>query len=98
RRRLADVVPMLSSGESRQLAYEMAVCVCDADGRTSAREQAVLTELREALGLAQTEFAAQADALAATPLGAACAPMPDTVAPDRPAPHPAAVDALPGMP
>lgn len=41
----------LQSEESRQLAYEMAVCVCDADGSTSDRELAFLKELRSALGL-----------------------------------------------
>ncbi|MDO4683601.1 MAG: TerB family tellurite resistance protein [Lautropia sp.] len=41
----------LQSDESRQLAYEMAVCVCDADGSTSDRELAFLKELRSALGL-----------------------------------------------
>src|SRR5690606_40120102 len=49
---LADVLPKLASDEARQLAYEMAVCVCEADGRTSAQEQAFLAGLREALGQA----------------------------------------------
>ena len=35
----------------RTLAYEMAVGVCDADGRTVAAEQAFLERLREALAL-----------------------------------------------
>ena len=56
---LADVVPRLSSSAARQLAYEMAVCVCEADGQTSAAEQAFLARLREALGQAPAEFAAQ---------------------------------------
>ncbi len=68
---LADVLPKLSSGQARQLAYEMAVCVCEADGRTSEPEQAFLARLREALGQAPTAFDAQADTLAAAPLGTA---------------------------
>jgi uncharacterized protein (DUF697 family)/tellurite resistance protein len=35
----------------RQLAYEMAVCVCDADGRTTEPERGFLAELALALGL-----------------------------------------------
>ncbi len=93
--RLADVLPKLSSGEARQLAYEMAVCVCEADGRTSEPEQAFLARLREALGQAPTAFDAQADTLAAAPLGTApvmAAAAPATAAGGE-APHPAASDA-----
>lgn len=93
---LADVVPRLSSSEARQLAYEMAVCVCEADGQTSAAEQAFLARLREALGQAPAEFAAQANALATAPLGAPSAALPKAAAAGQAAPHPAAVDALPG--
>jgi uncharacterized membrane protein YebE (DUF533 family) len=35
----------------RQLAYEMAVCVCDADGRTTDAERSFLTTLAQVLGL-----------------------------------------------
>ena len=45
---LADVQAQLTSAESRQLAYEMAVCVCEADGQTSAKEEAFLASLRQA--------------------------------------------------
>ena len=48
---LADVVARLASTEARQLAYEMAVCVCEADGQTSAKEQAFLASLRQAWGM-----------------------------------------------
>lgn len=41
----------LPSEESRQLAYEMAVGVCDADGSVSDKERAFLNELRAVLGL-----------------------------------------------
>lgn len=92
---LADVLPKLASSEARQLAYEMAVCVCEADGQTSAQEQAFLARLREALGQAPTGFAAQADALAAAPLAASSAALPEMASANQAAPHPAAVDALP---
>ncbi len=92
---LADVLPKLASLQARQLAYEMAVCVCEADGQTSAQEQAFLARLQEALGQASTGFAEQAGALAAAPLSAASAVLPDVAQDGRAAPHPAAVDALP---
>jgi uncharacterized protein (DUF697 family)/tellurite resistance protein len=42
----------------RQLAYEMAVCVCDADGRQSEAEQRFLNELRALLKLDAGQVAA----------------------------------------
>lgn len=95
---LDDVLPKLGSNESRRLAYEMAVCVCEADGQTSAQERAFLTRLREALGQAPAAFAADADALAAAPLDAAAAALPAVVDAGQAAPHPAAADALPATP
>lgn len=53
-------------GHKRQLAYEMAVCVCDADGRQSEAEQRFLDELKALLKLdaAQTAvFENEADAM-----------------------------------
>jgi uncharacterized protein (DUF697 family) len=65
---LADAAQALQSTEHRQLAYEMAVCVCDADGVQGAPERAFLAELRRTLGLegdaVATEAAARADAIA----------------------------------
>ena len=62
-------VAALTDPAHRQLAYEMAVCVCDADGSQSAAERRFLADLRSALGLAQDaglrDFEAQADAVAA---------------------------------
>jgi len=63
----------------RQLAYEMAVCVCDADGRQSEAEQRFLDELKILLKLDAGQAAAferEADAIvdlseAAAPAGAA---------------------------
>jgi uncharacterized protein (DUF697 family)/tellurite resistance protein len=70
---IASAASELSSLESRQLAYEMAVCVCDADGVQSDIEQRFLNEVRTALAIgvpAATDFARTADELAAVPLGA----------------------------
>ena len=69
---VASAVAALASAESRQLAFEMAVCVCDADGVQSVPEQTFLNELRSALGLhaaAAAEFSRQADELAVAGAG-----------------------------
>lgn len=55
----------------KQLAYEMAVCVCDADGVQTPVEHRFLEQLKAALGLsaaATAEVEREADALAAEPL------------------------------
>lgn len=73
---LATAAARLHSTEARQLAYEMAVCVCDADGIQSDAERAFLAELGGALGLdpAQArQYAQQAEALAAAPFDASTA-------------------------
>jgi uncharacterized protein (DUF697 family)/tellurite resistance protein len=84
---LASVAPLLESADAKHLAYEMAVCVCDADGTQSEAEQRFLDEVRQALGLGadeSTQFAEQADALATAPLtagdwGRAATPVPAAV-------------------
>jgi uncharacterized protein (DUF697 family)/tellurite resistance protein len=48
---IAEIAAQLGTTESRQLAYEMAVCVCDADGLSNEAEKQFLAELRTALGL-----------------------------------------------
>jgi tellurite resistance protein/uncharacterized protein (DUF697 family) len=48
---LADAVNSLGDDGQRQLAYEMAVCVCDADGGRSAAETTFLADLRGCLKL-----------------------------------------------
>ena len=48
---LADAVAALGDPAQRQLAYEMAVCVCDADGRQNAAETAFLSDLKSRLAL-----------------------------------------------
>ncbi|MBY0410102.1 MAG: TerB family tellurite resistance protein, partial [Burkholderiaceae bacterium] len=68
---LASVVQQLQSDDAKQLAYEMAVCVCDADGTLSAPEQRFLAEIRPALGLdatASAAFVQDAQSIAALPM------------------------------
>ena len=68
---LANVSAALVSAESRQLGYEMAVCVCDADGAQSEAERHFLADVRTSLGLdvsTATQFVEQAEAIATMPL------------------------------
>jgi uncharacterized protein (DUF697 family)/tellurite resistance protein len=51
RRSLQQAAAALTTPALKNLAYEMAVCVCDADGGASSAETAFLEKLREALGL-----------------------------------------------
>jgi len=70
---LTQTVASLHAPELRQLAYEMAVCVCDADGAQTDAEKSFLANLRRALQLdpaATAPFERSADALAAEPLAA----------------------------
>ena len=55
---LTTAVADLSDPGHRQLAYEMAVCVCDADGRKSPAESAFLADLKTRLGLGAAETTA----------------------------------------
>jgi uncharacterized protein (DUF697 family)/tellurite resistance protein len=76
--------------ELRQLAFELAVGVCDADGLRNGQETAFLAQLGEALGLGQPQMdgpTSIADALATMPL-------------DGPpvAPQSGAASASPGLP
>lgn len=67
----------LDTQETRRLAYEMAVCVCDADGVRNDPERALLERLRRALGLdagAAEAYAREADAVAALPVTASPTP------------------------
>ena len=65
---LDGAVQALGELGQRQFAYEMAVCVCDADGVQTAAEQAFLANLKTRLGLdgdaEASAFASQADTLA----------------------------------
>ncbi|MHB8915772.1 MAG: YcjF family protein [Thiobacillus sp.] len=92
----AAAAALTDAGE-RQLAYEMAVCVCDADGRQSEAEQRFLSELKILLKLdaAQVEgFEAEADAI--VELTETAAPAAATVAAVTAAPGPV-VAAQPNM-
>ncbi len=86
---------LLQDPGERQLAYEMAVCVCDADGRQSEAEQSFLNELKALLKLDAGQAAAferEADAIvelseAAAPAvvaGAAVAAAPGAVVAAQP--------------
>ncbi len=86
-------VPQLASSDARLLAYEMAVCVCDADGAQSPAEQAFLADLGRRLGLQAPQaggFSSQAEALAqaSVPVAAPAA----AAAPASPAPDSALLD------
>jgi len=73
---LSTVTAGLTTTAARQLAFEMAVCVCDADGEQSAAERDFLEALRKELaidaGQAQN-FSAQAETIAAAPIATAAA-------------------------
>jgi len=82
----------LGEAEHRQLAYEMAVCVCDADGQTSDAERRFLNDLKDRLGLDASRVEAiesEADAIvtlsqAAAPYAAATAAAPGPVVAAQP--------------
>ena len=79
---LPDLASALDSPESRQLAYEMAVCVCDADGAQSPAEREFLGALGSALGLDPAQaggFSEQAERMAATPVATATATAASTL-------------------
>jgi len=66
RLKVEAAVQKLPDPSHRLLAYEMAVCVCDADGQQTEAERRFLADLRDQLALdpSQTQaFDAQADAL-----------------------------------
>ncbi|HEY5760134.1 MAG TPA: DUF533 domain-containing protein [Steroidobacter sp.] len=71
---VSQAAAVLTDPTHRQLAYEMAVCVCDADAVASPAEQKFLQELRVALSL-DTQQAVQIEKDAAA---LADAPLPNT--------------------
>ena len=76
---LEQAAAALSNDEARHLAYEMAVCVCDADGSTSEAERVFLRSLQQALALPASEaqaFDQQAAALVPVDLPATVQPLP----------------------
>jgi uncharacterized protein (DUF697 family) len=93
---LAGATGALQSTEARQLAYEMAVCVCDADGVQSVPEQEFLSSLRGALGLdagRARQFTEDAEAMAAAPLDGPLPAPPDAAPGPAPTPPAAPVSA-----
>ena len=86
---IATAAKGLQSLESKQLAYEMAVCVCDADGAQSQAEQRFLQELRAALAL---------DAPTAAAFSRACRGAGRGAARHRPHPPPHRPPVRPPMP
>ncbi|WPH20584.1 YcjF family protein [Variovorax paradoxus] len=95
---LASVAGELKSTESKQLAYEMAVCVCDADGTQSDAERMFLLDVRTSLGLdaSAAQFSQQAEEIAAAVPAAATATAtavaPAAVAAAAPTPDSAELD------
>jgi uncharacterized protein (DUF697 family)/tellurite resistance protein len=83
---LASVAGELGSTESKQLAYEMAVCVCDADGTQSEAERMFLMDVRTSLGLdaSAARFSKQAEEIAAVPVAAGVAATTAVAAPHAP--------------
>jgi len=89
---LASVAGELKSTESRQLAYEMAVCVCDADGTQSDSERMFLADVRTSLGLdaSAAVFSQRAEEIAAVPVAATSTRRAVCRVRTPRAPHPAA--------
>jgi uncharacterized protein (DUF697 family) len=77
---LVTAAGQLQTPSARALAYEMAVCVCHADGAVSDSERKFLADLHQALHLdtsATNPHWQTAQALAAQPPGTAVPPRPD---------------------
>lgn len=91
---VADAAARLPTPELRQLAFELAVGVCDADGLRDDAESRFLDGLGQALGLSPPQAAgplATADALATVPLEV---PAAGPAAGAAPAPSEAELDAM----
>lgn len=81
---LDQLCAALQTPESRQLGYEMAVCVCDADGTQSASEREFLERMRIVLTLDPATSLAhieQAEAIAATPFDSGSSGLPSSMTP-----------------
>lgn len=94
--RLGDVAGALSGDDARRMAYEMAVCVCNADGVANRREKEFLAELRTSFGIgAAGEVEAAAQALASAPLpGPSVEVSPPTLSSEGPRPSQAGLPAV----
>jgi len=83
RRSLESAAAALTSPEQRQLAYELAVGVCNADGAAVPAEQQFLERLQKALALDAAKaqgISSAATALASAPLGGGPPLAPDPAA------------------
>lgn len=81
---LPQAASALRSLETRQLAYELAVCICDADGSQSVPEKDFLKQLRDELRLeaaSTSQFERAAEELTAPPVFAVAASVPTAPAP-----------------
>ena len=63
---LADRAAALTTPEVKQLAYQLCVGVCNADGAQSAAERAFLSELRQALALSSEAAASASESFPAS--------------------------------
>jgi uncharacterized protein (DUF697 family)/tellurite resistance protein len=95
---LLDTATVLIEPEHRQLAYEMAACVCDSDGPMTVLEKEFLTELAAALRLGD-KFAKRANnaAEAMAELAGDAAPPPSAKTSTSLTPSPVGI-ATPGIP
>jgi uncharacterized protein (DUF697 family)/tellurite resistance protein len=90
---VAQTAQALAAPETRQLAYEMAVCVCEADDALNEPEKQFLAELRRELHLdtaSVRRIEQEADRLAVEPL-AELTPVPPVIAAAATAPAVSAV-------
>jgi uncharacterized protein (DUF697 family)/tellurite resistance protein len=81
---LEGAAGMLAEAELRQLAYEMAVCVCEADGQVSEAERRFLDNLKSLLALdtaSADRIEHEADAIVQLSEAAVPASVPPAVAP-----------------
>ena len=92
---LESAAAALQDPTHRQLAYEMAVCVCDVDGRQTPTEREFLAHLKQTLqlGSAATDAFDQEEQALLNALDGATAPTAPT--PGLPVPVPAAVPSGP---
>ena len=80
---LEQITAELHSPAAKALAYEMAVCVCHADGVSTDAEQQFLTDLRQKLGLSSSSVEVHqqtVQAMVAQPLNS---PVPPEIDPGR---------------
>jgi tellurite resistance protein len=91
---LDDAAAALKDDNLRLYAYEMALCVCEADGRTTDSERAFLDRLKSALGTGKDQARAIEQAVEPfVPAEAAAAPRPVAATSLQPGASPAVNEA-----